>query len=452
MVSTGSLVWTSIRPLLRTFLNVGAGFALTKANVFPPQAARGCAQIALNIALPCLVFSRIVPAFTPQNINALAPLTVVGLLYGIAGVVMAWAIRQAFWVPHRFRYGILAAGGWANYGDIPTAIAMGMTASAPFNGVDDENSAIAYISAFLLLFYITLFPLGGFLIIAKDFEGSDVESEDLRERMHLRRQRMVANATRSLRRLSHLSGHSENTCDTEAGADLKTKDTISDETAKGDASVDQRVFEVMQPPPPIAPESRRTVCSRLRHFSAELIKPAPIVIVLSIVIALVNPLKALFVLPSAGFQPRFRPTAPDGQPPLAFVLDTATFVGAAGVPLGLICLGSALALLRVRSGEPFPRGAIAALTLAKMVVTPVLGVAITRFFVRVGFVNRDDKVLQFLCILFSGVPSATTQVYLTQIYSPGGSVEHLSAFLIPQYVLLPFTMTGLVAYTLHYLF
>ncbi|KAI9433374.1 hypothetical protein F5148DRAFT_1269051 [Russula earlei] len=66
MVSTGSLVWTSIRPLLRTFLDVGAGFALTKANVFPPQAARGCAQIALYIALPCLVFSRMFRRSLPR--------------------------------------------------------------------------------------------------------------------------------------------------------------------------------------------------------------------------------------------------------------------------------------------------------------------------------------------------------------------------------------------------
>jgi predicted permease len=68
--------------------------------------------------LPCLLFSRIVPAFTPQNISSLAPLTVVGLLYGVAGAAMAWTIKQFFWVPHRFRYGIIAAGGWGNYGDI----------------------------------------------------------------------------------------------------------------------------------------------------------------------------------------------------------------------------------------------------------------------------------------------------------------------------------------------
>ena len=87
---------------------------------------------------------------------------------------MAWTIRRFFWVPHRFRYGILAAGGWGNYGDIrmflpmtddlpvenqffwylATAIAMGVTASAPFDGVNDQNLAIAYISTLILVFFV----------------------------------------------------------------------------------------------------------------------------------------------------------------------------------------------------------------------------------------------------------------------------------------------------------
>ncbi|KAH9963613.1 auxin efflux carrier [Russula dissimulans] len=481
MISTGALVWTSIRPLLRTFLSVAAGFVVTKANLFPTAGARGCAQLVMNIALPCLVFSRVVPAFTTQNVRSLAPLTVLGLIYGIFGMAMAWVIRLVFWVPHRFRYGILAAGGWANYGDIPTAIAMGITAAAPFSGIDDENLAIAYISAFLLVFFVNHpLPNGGFLIVAKDFEGPDVESEDLRENMRLRRRKLMGCATLLLKRLSPLSGHSEKTRDAEAGDDLPEKHAMSsDETKKGDASIistehklpearlstttivssdagiDHKIIDTALSSPTTtvaATKEEVSVLSRVRDFLGELLKPNPIVIVLSIVIALVDPLKALFVPPSPSFQPRFRPTAPDGQPPLAVILDTTTFIGAAGVPIGLMCLGSALATLRVRSGEAFPRGAIAALALAKMVITPVLGVVLTRSFARAGFVDREDKVLQFVCILFSCLPSATTQVYLTQIYSPTGSVEHLSAFLIPQYVLMPFTMTGLIAYTLNHLF
>ncbi|KAG5653756.1 hypothetical protein H0H81_010843 [Sphagnurus paluster] len=47
-----------------------------------------------------------------------SPLVVVALVYEGLGILMAWTIKQFFWVPHRFRYGILVAGGWGNVGDI----------------------------------------------------------------------------------------------------------------------------------------------------------------------------------------------------------------------------------------------------------------------------------------------------------------------------------------------
>jgi predicted permease len=279
---------------------------------------------------------------------------------------------------------------------------------------------------------ITLFPLGGFLIVTKDFEGPDVASEEVRERMHLRRQRMVTNAVLPLRRLMQLFGHRDETYDVEEGDDFEKRDTVSCDETLG--RLDQKILtgEAATPiaregsihlPPASSPELlRRPTDPRSSHCDhlvlrsprllKELLKPIPIVIVFAIVIALVDPLKALFIPPSSSFNPRFRPVAPDGQPPLAFVLDTATFVGAASVPIGLICLGSALACLRVRSGEPFPRGAIASLALAKMVVTPLIGVGITRWFAHVGFVHRDDKVLQFVCVCVVFFSSSFIQLLL----------------------------------------
>ena len=254
--------------------------------------------------------------------------------------------------------------------------------------------------------------------------------------MRLRRRRMVTNASFSLRRLSRLLGHPDETCDVEeVGNDFERKETVScDETVDRKESADQKTLtgtattptsiivregsidltlasspELLQRHTSHHSSHHHHPSSRLRHFLKELLKPIPIVIVFAIVIALVDPLKALFLPPSPGFQPRFRPVAPDGQPPLAFILDTATFVGAACVPIGLICVGTALASLRVRSGGAFPRGAIVALALAKMVVTPLLGVAITRWFAHAGFVHRDDKVLQFICmcvvfVIFCSLP------------------------------------------------
>jgi hypothetical protein len=138
--------------------------------------------------MPCLLFSRIVPAFNSQNVSAIGahswrtrlpmltlsegPLLLLGLLYGTIGATMAWGIRKVFWIPHRFRHGIMVAGCWGNYGDIracrrpgrsslcsdllsATAIALGITAHTPFSGTNDENLAVAYISVFILLFFVS---------------------------------------------------------------------------------------------------------------------------------------------------------------------------------------------------------------------------------------------------------------------------------------------------------
>ena len=42
----------------------------------------------------------------------------IAFIYEAIGIVMAWSIKQVFWVPHRFRHGMLVAGGWGNVGDI----------------------------------------------------------------------------------------------------------------------------------------------------------------------------------------------------------------------------------------------------------------------------------------------------------------------------------------------
>jgi len=50
---------------------VSCGIVITKADVFPAAATGGAGQVVLNVAFPCLMFSKIVPAFTTQNVGAL---------------------------------------------------------------------------------------------------------------------------------------------------------------------------------------------------------------------------------------------------------------------------------------------------------------------------------------------------------------------------------------------
>jgi predicted permease len=119
-------------------------------------------------------------------------------------------------------------------------------------------------------------------------------------------------------------------------------------------------------------------------------------ILLSFIIALIPELKALFVeVPGTHIHP-----GPDGDPPLAFIIDAASFIGAASVPMGLICLGSALARLSIPRGawSNLPVGSILGLAIGKMIICPVLGVLICKGLVNINIISREDKVLQFVCM------------------------------------------------------
>lgn len=101
------------------------------------------------------------------------PLILVAVIYELMGVIIALLVKRFFWVPHRFRHGILVAGGWGNVGDIrrsqvsssffvvdqsfsATSVIMSIAGAAPFNGTSDQTLSVAYISAFILVFFVSV--------------------------------------------------------------------------------------------------------------------------------------------------------------------------------------------------------------------------------------------------------------------------------------------------------
>ena len=153
--------------------------------------------------------------------------------------------------------------------------------------------------------------------------------------------------------------------------------------------------------PPIGHQRRRKAKNIMYlglAFLKSSLNPGSLSILVSLPIALIPPLKALFIkVPSVNM-----PSAPDGLPPLAFFFDTTTFIGAASVPLGLICLGSALARMNVpRNKEGWrmlPIGAITGIAVGRIIIMPVVGVLLVQGLVKGGVIPRTDKVLQFVCM------------------------------------------------------
>jgi hypothetical protein len=170
----------------------------------------------------------------------------------------------------------------------------------------------------------------------------------------------------------------------------------------------------------------KSLLTRVLNAVRSLLNPATISIAISIPIALIRPVKALFV----PIDDSPIPHAPDGYPPLYFILDTANFLGAASVPIGLVCLGTALAKMKLpKKWTALPLGAIGSLAIGKLIISPILGVLIVNGFVKTGFIHEDDKILRFVAMFFSCMPTATTQVIPFHPWVLAGSYTYFTGAL-----------------------
>lgn len=118
------------------------GFTITKKGLFPPAASKGFSQVVMNLCLPSLIFSSIVPSFNHDNISNMGPLIMTAVLYEFLGLLMALVVREIFWVPKNFQWGILILGALSNFGNLPTSLVQSVAESAPFNPTVDSPLGI----------------------------------------------------------------------------------------------------------------------------------------------------------------------------------------------------------------------------------------------------------------------------------------------------------------------
>lgn len=155
-------------------------------------------------------------------------------------------------------------------------------------------------------------------------------------------------------------------------------------------------------PTPSLPSSSRShhpsayvrVLHSITTFLGSLVSPPTVALLSALVIALVPTLKSLFVYTT---ESSFHPTAPDGDPPLAIIYQTASFVGAASVPLGLTVLGASMAKMEIpRPISRLPLAGIAAMAFVKVALLPVIGFFFVEGLVKhTGMVAANNAVLRF---------------------------------------------------------
>lgn len=319
---------------------------------------------------------------------------------------------------------------------------MSLTAAAPFNGTSDQDLAVAYIGVFTLVFLVclqhffvliprdrplspklTLFPLGGVHWVSMDFRGPDVIDEDVQEQLRTKQKYLgaaierVVISLKGLLNLGRLQAQSSNSDDEKV---VTPSDRLSEpptpslglhdgDPISPDATIVQHTVKRVETESEPAVPLRLRLTRFVSTFVQTLIMPCSFSIILAFIISLVPVLKALFVPDVPGVN---MPPAPDGQPPLAIILNTTTFIGGASVPLGLMTLGSALARLEVpgRRLRSLPLGAVGALAIGRMVLMPILGVLITQGLTQVGLLDANDNVLRFVCMYVISLRSPLQKV------------------------------------------
>ncbi|KAG1835397.1 hypothetical protein DFJ58DRAFT_847406 [Suillus subalutaceus] len=374
----GTLLWVAARPLLR---------------------------LTQNITLPSLIFSRASSALNAENDAAFGPLIVIATIYMAIGFALSLFIKRFFWVPYRFRYGIFVAGGWASSCDITISVMTDIMVSLPFDGVHDQDLA-GNIRQRLLCHLLHGGEVHGpcqpkrwkllmvFLRRAKIVSSSTAGGKYDLERDAYDDQMSSKDLSLQLSSLEHSQAVSPL-----ASSTIVQHNILSGQCDETQLSIDVEPHIVLASTENSSPNQPHPAM-RYVNFLGSLSSPVLLSVVVSLIVSRISAVKALFIpnVPGTNIPP-----APDGQPPLAFVMDTATFLGAANSPIGLVVLGSALARMSVPRGRwtSLPLGAIVALAVSKQLIMPLLGILICEEFTRIGFIDAEDKVLRFLRIMFT---------------------------------------------------
>ncbi|KAH3670624.1 hypothetical protein OGAPHI_001139 [Ogataea philodendri] len=195
-----------------------------------------------------------------------------------------------------------------------------------------------------------------------------------------------------------------------------------------------------------SPFVRRYKLHYLIFFLENFKKPSSTMLVVSLIIALIPWLKALFVQTDV-----YMPTPPDKEPPLSFLLQYADYCAAPCVPLGLFMIGCLLGRLEITAIPPGFWKSILCHTAYRLCILPIIGIL---WVYRLKSANwMTDSMAQFVTCLEFSLPSATVQVYLTASHmdpekGTDTQINCLSLYIIAQYISLVVTLPIVVCYTL----
>ncbi|KAG9061766.1 hypothetical protein KI688_006917 [Linnemannia hyalina] len=221
MVAFSTLIWTSAKPIIKFVVFAGCGALMAKHGLLSPAGTKVVAGLILNYTLPALLFAKMLACVSEDNAGELGLVALVAVGIMLMGGFLGWLIQRTGLIPKRLHWGIVAATMFTNFGDLPISIILAVSDHPPFL-VGDGARGTAYSSVFIAVFYLFLFPFGGYKLIRID---------------HVKESKRLANLTTALQ--NHENNNNNNVTSegngnpSSSGAPVTISPSVSEVTLGG---------------------------------------------------------------------------------------------------------------------------------------------------------------------------------------------------------------------------
>ncbi|AOW03486.1 auxin efflux carrier [Yarrowia lipolytica] len=457
-LSIGAAIFIALKPLVKILANSAMGFYLAKKNIMSVETSRNISYLVVNFLAPSLMFSRIIQAIDSDDMKIVGIIFLTSLMFQVYGIGFGTLTHYITPNPQNFFGGILMISALNNNGDLPIAYVTTLAAGTAFSAADGDKG-VAYAIIFSTSTMISLFNCGGYRLIERDFKHvkEEPESDHSYEEKNEESSESPAMLVRSESEsdLSHTTSRVISRPHSHVEADLNILTQIESHVTIPKKMPTSKIesFKVKAEPWVAKYVKIRDTLHLgfVEQFFLNFLKPTAFAAALAIIICVIPPVHRLFYKDPNYHGPHIR-DAPDGLPPLDFIMNICAFLGNAVVPLGLAMLGATVARMRLTS---LPKGywkTIGLIVVFKLIVLPIIAIAWVTRLQNIEWIDRNDKMASFAMVMTACTPAATTQVYLTQMFMPETGTHHqlnlVSIHIICQYVALVVTLPIAVVYTL----
>lgn len=447
----GEVIYSAVKPIIKIYIIIAVGFYLSRKNILTVETTRSISTISIRVLMPCLAFQKIVTNINNRLIHEVSTIVIIAFFMMFSQAIVIFMIGATLGCPRNWWGGLILCGLLPNISDLPIAYLQTMETANIFENVD---LGVSFVMIYLGLQLMLQFTMGSYKLVERDF-NMDLQVE-ANEDIALEEGNKSSEASSSN---SSISSSKKGTLSDDEDNQLETENKEA-EIAGAVASDDKSESVVAQPN-----NSFKKCWKMVTHFFLAIDwkagfwnmvavwkdsfrQPASIMVIVSITVAMIPWLQALFVE-----SPQVHlPDAPDKQPPLSFLMDFAGYIGAAQVPFGLLLLGGTIGRLKF-DGLPKSLWRVPiAVTLLRLFFFPVVGCALNSKMHKDGLFYGQD-ILYFLSNINFCLPPATSLLYLTSFYLPDDGKDHIQMDLLAltyicHYILLVFCLPFTATYTM----